>query len=128
MGSFDSFFRELGPAILSLFVDKKSLIRKVRDDYVPEEGVEARRVLVEATILVSPPVPFKVERVDGDSILATDLVVYIPAKNLDDAGFVLEDETDINYHLVVDGEEHTVHNFTVFFSGDEKGLYELQLR
>ena len=82
-GSFNPMFGALAQTIVAIFESEKVQIKRIKRVYDSTNAREQRFVLADLQVLASPPVPYKVREVDGKSVLAGDVRIYIPAKNLD---------------------------------------------
>lgn len=77
--------RELVPGVLELIEEVGTTAKftvPAYGDYNPNDGSVVQAGPMEYSLKVSPPAPFKTNRIDGDLIQASDLQVLLPAKDL----------------------------------------------
>jgi len=101
----------------------KDAVFVVPGAYVYDVATGEGRTLSKKTYThkVTPPAPYETKYVDGETILRTDLVVYVEATGL---AFV----PDVNTRIRLDAKEFEIIAASPIYSGDNVLLFELQLR
>lgn len=128
MGLLDEPLGELAQLLVELFVDTPAVLKRVEQSYEPGSGSNVTVVTSTITTFISPPFPFDVRKVDGKNVLTQDLLCYVPAKPLQDAGFDPIPTSKITVFVETRGRTYKAHRVEIFASGDTEALYGIQLR
>lgn len=124
MGALDGVFRTVADSVVKVFSDTPITLTRRSLDYDLATRTEDPN---EASItpLASPSVPFQTRRVDGRSILATDVRVIVPSLQM--GTFDPKPTSEVVVEATVQGEKLAVKRARRL-GGDLEAAWELQLR
>ena len=128
MGQLDQVFRDTAPILIALFVDKLSTFRRVRQVYGPLTGTDVPVTDAEVEVRLTPPEPYNIREIDGDSVLTQDLKAFAAALTLDDLEFDPIPTSEVTISIQTRGRVYKAVTVKPVISGDEVALYEFQLR
>ncbi len=127
MGILDDVFRDLSSDLIGTLGTTAVTFTRVTRIHDPRTDRESPTTTT-GTFKISPPERFNTGRVDGSTILATDLMSLVSAKDLDDDGFDMTPADDATITVEFGGVTYAVVGVGSVYSGDLVAAYELQLR
>ena len=131
MGLFDELFQGMAQVITELFVNTPATFIRLKDEYDPKSGVSVSVELDRVEALITPPFPFDIKQVDGESVMSQDLQAIVPALELlkdDGTTFDPIPTTEVSISVETRGRSYRAARVEVFSGGDEDAMYGLQLR
>lgn len=127
-GPFDAFAPKLAKTLIGVFVpEPKAWVREVAASYSPTSGANPV-VTTNGSFQTGVPVPYETKQVDGSSVLAGDLSLFVPALNITESGFDPFPEDDATVTVTIDGVVYKVISFITYKSGDNTAGFEFQIR
>ena len=122
MSLLDSPMRSVAKTLINLFGGSVTIQRRVPGTYDPIAGTEGAETTTTHPVKASPPEPFATDRIDGTSILTTDLRMLLAAQS---APVVPDPKTD---SVILDGVTYKLIRTSPIKSGDLVAAWELHLR
>lgn len=127
-GPFDAFAPKLAQTLIGVFVPgDKAWTREVAANYNPTTGADPV-VTTNGSFKTGVPVPYETKPVNGSSVLAGDLGLFVPALNIEQSGFDPFPEDDATVTVVIDNITYKVVSFITYKSGDDTAGFEFQIR
>jgi hypothetical protein len=129
MSLFDDFMPGLATTALEL-MGTPATITRVKREYDPISGNGS--TIVEASaigVMVTPPAPFNMNQV-GDSVLNTDLQVFVGAESLLDADLdpTPDDSNGVQIMVSFRNKTYRAINVETIATGELDAMFGLQLR
>ena len=123
MGILDGPLKDLASLLIGTFSDNPATLVRMADlDYDPTTGETVPSAMASYSVKVTPPERYSLKEIDGTTVLATDVRVYLAAKD------IAIEPSPRSDTLTVSNHTYTVYKVTKHYSGDEVCLWELQLR
>lgn len=127
-GPFDAFAPKVAKTLIGVFVPAdKEWVREQAGNYDPTTGADPI-VTTTGKFKTGVPVPYKTQPVNGSSVLAGDLGLFVPALNISESGFDPFPEDDATITVTIDGVVYKVISVIDYKSGDDTAGYEFQIR
>ncbi len=127
MSLLDGPFRSLASDLIGTLGASAVTITRKENLYDAATDTDSP-VTTTADLKMTPPAPFEERRVNGSSVLATDLMALVAAKDVDALSFGLSMDSNVTLSLVYDGATYQVVGVREIRSGDQAAAIELQLR
>jgi len=130
MAFFDDIFagqNGVANQILDMLGVSATIELKAIEGYDPITGVETETIAPQnITVKASPPEEYKTKEIDGTSILEGDIKTIISSYDVEQASFDLK---RLERSLITFSQEtFKIISVEFVYSGDEKVVYNLQLR
>lgn len=131
MGFLDTALRGVATDVIGMFSDNTSAFTVVtHGSYDPVTGTEVQESTT-YNVKVSPPTRVRYQTaLTGESagVVGTDLVVFVSAKDVEEAGFSILPDRDKTVSLTVAGRTFKVVTVFEVWSGDQVALLEVVIR
>lgn len=127
MSLLDDPLRSVARTLIGVLGTAACVFTRTVRTYTPSTDTKSESTTT-ASLKMTPPQPIAEHRINGTSILATDLTTLVAALDVVAASFSLDMDSQTSIKVVFDGSTYAVAAVNTVYSGNRSVYYELILR